>query len=194
VQVVDADESNVYFAVKADAQKAFKLPVKIALKQIQAPKVVIAEGNLYPFNSEGINKLLNETSGDVNMLAATSACYELKPAELIEQVRVAMLNENLAAAEDALTVLQTKNDPTAYKIAFDMYLEGMNGGLKAEGESKCSSPIKVAHSKHLHCSHTNLPVHKVFQDQLGQCLPLYRKHLQASSEGAYFLNARILLG
>lgn len=51
--------------------------------------------------------------------------------------------------------------------------------------------IKNSTSEHPICSHTGLPVHKVFQDKDGNCQPMYRKGMDETYEGASFMNAKI---
>jgi hypothetical protein len=51
--------------------------------------------------------------------------------------------------------------------------------------------VKNAHSSHRICGHTNLPLHKVYQDKEGNCRPLYRKEMDETYQGAYFLNSKI---
>lgn len=55
----------------------------------------------------------------------------------------------------------------------------------------CSMIVKSSASEHPICGHTGLPIHKVYQDQYGNCLPLYRKGMAESYEGAMFNNSKI---
>ena len=54
--------------------------------------------------------------------------------------------------------------------------------------------MKTKHSKYILCSHTNLPLHKIYVDAQGDCQPIYRKGQDNSYEGAYFMNSKVLIG
>jgi hypothetical protein len=190
VSVLDADKNNIYFVVQAD-QVAFKVPMKVANGLVQTPKFVMASGNLHEFSREGL-EAISTSNVDTKTMAAASAAYGMKSSELIERVRVAMIEDNYAMAEDALNVLHESQDAVAYKAAQDIYLAGMNGTLKV-ASSCCSKQRKVAYSKHVICGHTNLPVYKVYQDKNGECQPLYRKHI-AAAEGGSFLTSKVYFG
>jgi hypothetical protein len=51
--------------------------------------------------------------------------------------------------------------------------------------------VKSSSSEHPVCGHTGLPIHKVYQDDGGNCRPLYRRGMDETYEGASFMNAKI---
>ena len=195
ISVVDADNNGIYFAVSVDNKAAFKVPVKVAKGNVQSPEFAVSAGSIYEFSKSGVSSILASDEVDGKMMALASPQHDLRPEDLIEQVRIAMLDGNHPMAEDALTVLQNSNNSAAYKAAFNIYLQGMSGKLvkDAECQSKCAMQRKVAYSKHVICGHTNLPVHKVYQDKNGDCQPLYRRHI-AEPETASFLHSKVYLG
>ena len=194
IVVADADQGNIYFAVSVD-NKAFKVPTKVANGQPQLPKSILASGKLYPLTNTGLSSLFASEEVDTSLKAVASPAYGLKPAELIEQIKIAMLSDNLAMAEDSLGVLQASGDVRAYQQGCQLYLDGVSGKLVKEASEKscCSLQRKIAHSKYMICGHTNLPVHKVYQDEHGDCQPLYRKHIAPAGTGS-FLHSRVYLG
>jgi hypothetical protein len=113
----------------------------------------------------------------------------LKPSEVLNNLRQAMNDGNHAKAEDALNVLANCGDKKAYDVAFQVYMEGLSG--KKVAETKCSLMVKSAVSEYPVCSHTGLPINKVFQDKDGNCRPLFRKGMDETYEGASFINAKI---
>lgn len=197
VSVSDADDSTLYFAVSVDNRAAFKVPMKLAgVKEntrFYTPEIVISAGSLYNFSKVGISQMLSNDEVDQQMMAVASPAYGLKPSELIEQVRTSMLEGNFDRAEDALAVLQQSNS-SSFKEAFAIYQAGLGGQVKtASQQTCCSKQRKVAYSKHMICGHTNLPVHKVYQDQNGDCHPVYRKNI-SEAEGGSFMHSKVYFG
>lgn len=193
IAVADADKTNIFFAVAVDNKAGFKVPVKIVNDNPQYPSFAIASGRMVDFSAQGISSLL---IGDVDakMMAVASPLYELKSSELLDQVKIAVAEGNLVKAEDALTILQQSGDNGCYQLAFAAYLNSFNMKKEAsDNAQECSMQRPVKHSKHLICGHTNLPIHKVYQDKLGQCQPLYRKDI-SEAEGGSFLHSKVYLG
>lgn len=190
IKVADVSEKEVIFAVASDIT-AFKVPVKIADKMVE-PTFVIANGSIKSFDKAGLSSLIKENKKDFGVIAQVSANYGLKNSELIDIVRQAMVEKNYAKAEDALNVIQESGDELAFQTAFNEFKEGMLPQKEAE-VSKCSFIIKSANSQFPLCGHTNLPLHKVFQDKHGSCLPLHRRAELETYEGATFMAHKILL-
>lgn len=192
IKVADADAQAVYLAVSVDHQAGFKVPVKMVNKVPQAPVMALASGKMYDLTAQGLSQLLASQEIDGAMMAVASPAYELKSSDLVDVVEKALVEGNLVKAEDALTVLQNRNDP-AYKSAFQMYLNGLEKTASAQPTVQCSMMRKVSHSKYLICGHTNLPIHKVYQDADGHCLPLYRKGI-AEPGTAFTLANKVFWG
>lgn len=195
VSLANYDDSNLYFTVSIDSQYAFNVPVKIASKTPQQPAFVISAGSMFEFSKHGLSALMAENVVDAKLLAKASPVYGLKPSELVETVNNAMASGNFAEAEDALTVLGQCGDEPSYKLALSIYRDGLNGKLiKSASETcKCSMQRIASNSKYVICGHTNLPIHRVYQDEHGNCHPLYRKYI-AEPEGASFLHTKVYFG
>ena len=167
----------------------------MANNQLVTPKVIVASGNVYGFDATGINQLLTSADSDPNAVSRTSQSYGLKPSELVNTVRTAMAEDNYLKAEDALQVLSTAGDKVAFQTAYSIYIQALSGNISKEASSQgCTAPVKTKNSKYLICSHTNLPVNKVYQDKYGSCRPLYRRNMQESYEGGFFSNSKIHFG
>lgn len=198
VAVASVDDSTIYFAVSVDNKAGFKVPMKTVDKNIQYPQVLLASGKIYDFSKAGISQALS-AEVDSNMLAVASPSYGLKDSELIQQVHDAMLEGNLARAEDALAVLQRNAADSStkmgtFKEALAIYQAGLGGKVKTAGQqSQCCKQRKIAHSKYMICGHTNLPTHKVYQDSNGDCQPLYRRNIP-EAEGGSFLHSKVYFG
>lgn len=191
IAVGDSHEDSIVYAVSV-ANKGFNVPVKVTNGTIEEPKVALAAGHIYSFTAEGISKLLSEGETDQYAAAKASPLYDLKPSELIDRIDNSLANSKYAEAENALNILKQSGDSNAYKAGYAAYMQGLQGiTKKACTETHCSAPVKTASSKYLICSHTNLPVHKVYQDEHGDCHPLYRKNQKATSDPVSFVHHKI---
>jgi hypothetical protein len=191
VVVTGNDENTIHFGVSLDTGKvAFTVPVKVANKKIHKPTFLLCNGSLASFDKEGINSLVSENKLDVKVAAVASTMSALKPSEVIANLQQAMADGNHAKAEDALNVLANCGDQRAYETGFQVYMDSLSG--KTATVTKCSKMIKSAVSEYPVCTHTGLPINKVYQDKDGNCRPLYRKGMDETYEGAgAFLNAKI---
>jgi len=184
VTVLDVEDNNVIYAVAADGI-SFRVPVKLSSQKVLSPEVLIANGSLKSFSQESINELFSVNSFDTRAAAVNSKQYGLKPSELLENIRAAVSERNYAKAEDALNILKDTNDTKAYAIGFNIYANSLSGKEEVKPEV-CNKQIKVANSVHAICSHTGLPVHKVYVDKEGNCRPMYRKEMDETYQVASF--------
>ena len=190
VVVTGNDEHTIFCGVSLDTGKvAFTVPVKVANDKLQKPTIMLCNGSITSFDKAGINSLVSQNKTDVKIAAVASNMASLKPSEIVSNLRQALSEENYTKAEDALNVLANAGDEKAYALAFNLYMTGLAGVKTAE--TKCSKMIKSANSEYPICSHTGLPVNKVYQDKSGYCRPLYRKGMDETYEGAAFINAKI---
>jgi hypothetical protein len=194
VNVIDANDTAVVYAVSLNAgQLAFNVPVKFANNRVLNPEYIICNGSALPLTKKSIAQLMRNQDCDAKAAAVTSPAYGLKPSELINNVRAAMLEENYGKAEDALNILSQSGDEKAYKTAFTIYMNGLNLTKTASNDEqvKCSMIVNTPNSKHAVCGHTGLPLHKIYQDKHGQCHPLHRRGMEESDSSAYFMNSKI---
>jgi hypothetical protein len=193
VVVAKSDETTIFYGVALDTGKtAFTVPIKVSGKQISKPTVLLCNGSLSTFDQEGINQLISQNKSDVKVAAVASSFASLKPSEIVNNLRQALSDENYVKAEDALNVLANSGDAKAYQTAFQLYMDGLAGQKTASNTTQCARMIKSAVSEYPVCSHTGLPVNKVYQDKDGNCRPLYRQGMEETYEGASFMNAKIL--
>lgn len=190
VVVTGHDDHTLFFGISLDTGKvAFTVPVKVADGKLTKPTVLMCNGSIATFDQAGINQLVADKRVDTKVAAAASTMSALKPSQVIDDLRVALSENNYDKAEDALNVLAHSGDVKAYATAFQIYMNGLAGNKVAE--TKCSKMIKSAVSEHPVCSHTGLPINKVYQDKDGNCRPLFRKGMDETYEGAVFNNSKI---
>lgn len=193
--VVDFSDKQINFAVSLDGQKSLRIPVGITKGQIQSPAYVLASTEIFEFSPNGISEALSQASLNTTDAAKISPSYELKASDLIDRIKIAMEQNQYDQAEDALLVLQERHSPELYQLGFAMYQAGLKGELNktAETNASCNFQIKNGSSQHVLCGHTMLPLHKVYQDQFGNCHKLYRKGMQDVHDGANFMASKIIL-
>lgn len=172
VNVCDSDENKIFLAVAISGKAGFK--VAVDGKNPEMPKFAVTAEGLHAFSRPGIAEILSE-SPDKRAIASASPLYGLKSSELLNTVEASVQAGNMAAAEDALMILEVSDNPEAYRRAFVAYTQGLQGHVKI-ASTTCASPRDIPYSIHKICSHTNLPLHKVYQNEHGECLPLYRKN------------------
>ena len=191
VVVHSADSSTINLNVSLnDGRIGFSVPVRIADGKIAKPAVILCNGSVDSFSQEALERLAATNATDYKAAAVASPSYNLKPSEVLGNLRQALVDGNLASAEDALNVLANSDDTKAYATGFQLYMNGLSGKT-ATAESKCSKMIKNSTSEHPICAHTGLPIHKVYQDKDGNCCPLYRRGMDETYEAAVFNNSKI---
>ncbi len=194
VAVSAVEDNTILYSVAVDHSSGFKVPVKVQGGLVLPPTMAVASGNISDFSREGIVELLRTSQVDSRSIAETSPSYGMKPSELMAQVREAIADGNLLKAEDAIDVLG-EIDPQAQKRAMALLLESFNpDSLKkvASEQKGCNMVVKNSVSKYPLCGHLNLPLHKVYQDNNGDCQPLYRKGVEETNEGGIFITHRML--
>jgi len=196
VSVLNHDDESIMYVVAVDQSNAFKVPLKVVNNKIQAPSMLISNAGIGIFNQDSINEILTKNASDFKLLAAASPSYGLKSSELISIITQAMKEKNFLKAEDALNVLQASGDVKAFRNGFAIYSAGLSGSLEktASVKSGCCKQYKTSTSTFMICAHTNLPIHKVYQNEQGECVPLYHKAMKETSEGGFYMTSRINLG
>jgi hypothetical protein len=192
INIGKIDHNTLMYSVSLQAGRvAFNVPVKIQAGKIVKPEIVICNGSVNDFSQEGIEELCRDHSCDSQAAAIASPLHDLTTAELLSNIRFAMKSGNHAQAEDALNVLATMGDDKASAIGFSLFMTGLSPKVASAPISQCSRQIKNASSQHPICSHTGLPLHKVYQDKDGNCRPTYRQGMEDTYEGAIFNNSKI---
>lgn len=193
IVVSKSDDNTVYYGVSLNAgQAAFTVPMKIG-KVVSEPSLMICNGSVSSFDRKNINEALISDKKDLRVAAISSVLAGSKPEHLITTIKESLAEANYARAEEALNVLASYNDQRAYAIGFGLFVNGLSPVKTAEASTKCSRIVKNSSSKYDICSHTGLPVHKVFQDKYGNCQPSYRKGMDELYEGVMFNSAKVLL-
>ena len=193
IAVNDCGSDQIVYAVSiSDGLASFKVPVRIQANKILEPMVILSSEGLENFSAIGINSILKKSCTDYKLVAVASPLYDLKPSELVKIVQEAVNESNYVKAEDALNILSQTEDDKAYRVAFDVYTDGLSGKT-ATKTTQCKRVLKNANSIHAICGHLNLPLEKVYQDKYGNCCPAYRKDMAESSDGTMFMDCKVLV-
>jgi len=193
ITVSGSEQHTIYLSVALNNGRiGFTVPIKVANGKISSPSVMLCNGTVGSFSEETINTLVKSNQSDFKAAAAASPVYNLKPSELIVNIKQALSEGNHERAEDALNVLANSGDAKAYAFGFQAFVQGLSGKIaNASAEPTCNKMIKNASSEHPICSHTGLPVHKTYIDKDGNCRPLYRKGMEEGYEAVTFNNYKI---
>src|ERR1019366_7772951 len=194
IKVFSNDKNTVVYAVSMnDGRVSFRVPVKVSGKIVFEPTIVITNGKVESFSKEGIQSLANKEISDFAAFSVASSLSDLKASELVGIVRSSVIAKDYVKAEEALQMITAKGDEKAYAVAYEVYTDGLAGKIVVEAKSRCSNIVKNSSSKHELCGHTGLPLHKVYQDKNGNCVPEYRRAMNETYEGAYFQNSKIFV-
>jgi hypothetical protein len=192
VTVAKNDDNTIFYNVSLDAGRVgFVVPVKVANGKVVKPGLMLCNGSVSAFSQEGINTLYVNNSSDFRAAAGASSLSALKPSEVLQNLRTALADGNHTKAEDALNVLANSGDTKAYATGFQVYMAGLGVKEAASATVKCGHAQHRKTSEHPICAQTGLPVHRVYQDQDGNCRPLYRRGMDETYEGAVFNNSKI---
>ena len=131
VKVAEVDEKKIYYAVSLSPSAGFKVPVEVKGNLVIPPKIVIADGQIQSFSPTGVSMALKNGYGDKRMLAVASPVFEHTSEQLVDIVKKAVYEGNLAQAEDAINVLGEK-DPYAQKTAIAIFLRGISSDEDCE--------------------------------------------------------------
>lgn len=192
ISVFDATDNSILYAVSMNNGKvAFRVPVKIEDGKVFSPNVLISNGSITDFSNDSINELCVGDKNDYKAAAVASVFSSFGAQELVEAVISNSNDGNYDKAEEALNVLNETGNKEAYAEAFEAYCTGLKGVKTAK--SKCSMVVKSANSQHLLCGHTGLPLHKVHQNKMGECVPEYRKNMSETYDASYLQDHKIYL-
>lgn len=195
VSVSNVDSDSIVYSVNANGTHGFNVPVSVKNKIAEFPSIAVSQDKIVDFSKDGIIEILASKNSDNKAMLYASAMYDLQPREVLIRLASALDEKNFLKAEDALSVLRSLNDSSAYEAGYNMYRSSLNGNLeKQEVKTSCSKPIMVKSSIHPVCGHTHLPLNKVYQDKQGTCRPLHRMGKEASENAATFMNAKIIWG
>ncbi len=198
VVLASCDDDSLIYAAKIDSKNGpigFEVLVDVTDKKAYLPEIVATKDKVYEFSSEGVEQAIYNNSSDPVMVAKVSPMYDLKPSETLDRFREAADKKDYVTAEDALNVLAINGPKETYAQALNEYMQSMSGTMlkKASVKSSCCMIVKSANYSGPICGHLNLPLNKVYQDEHGNCRPLYRKNMEENYEGMAFNTSKIFI-
>lgn len=197
VTVSGSKENTILYAVALDSGRvAFTVPVKIQDNKVLNPEIMLCKGSVNNFNANSIKNLYASNTSDYKAAAVASPHYGLKSSELVDAVRDAVKENNLAKAEDALNVLAESGDPNAYATGFKVYASGLKGEEVGYDITKHPyynpNDFYTTTASSLPISkQTGLPITKIYIDDNGNHRPLYRRGMSENYQGGFFMNYKI---
>ena len=200
VLACDDADNTITYAVKIDTGNGpvgFEAMAEINNGKAVLPSMLVAADKAYDFSKEGINSIIRSNETDYKSVAAVSPMYELKSSEILENIRTAADVGDFKTAEEALTVLAEKSDKETYSLGLAEYIRSVNASSnkqlqkKASVKSCCKRIVKSSTHSAPICGHLNMPLDKVYQNEQGECVPLYRKGMDNTYEGVLFNTSKI---
>lgn len=190
IAVAGCDDDSITYAVKIDTGNGpmgFQVLAEVVNDKLMLPNIIAAKDKVYEFSKEGIHQAISSNVSDQSMVAKVSAMYDLKPSEIMARLRKAADDKDYRAAEEALDVLAEKADAETYTMGLTEYMRSLSG-MNKQASTKCGCKKIVKSSSHVGqvCGHLNLPIEKVYQDERGECRPLYRRNIEEFHEGIMF--------
>jgi len=197
VTVTDSNDNTIFYAVALDAGRiGFTVPVKIHNNNVTQPEVILCKGAVNSFSAASIKQLYASNVTDYKAAATASPHYGLKGSELVDAVRDAVEEQNLAKAEDALNVLAESGDVKSYASGFKVYASALTGQTQANDITKhphynANDFYTTTASSLLISKSTGLPINKIYIDDNGNHRPLYRRGMSDTYQGGFFMNYKI---
>ena len=201
VLACDDTDNTITYAIRVDTGNGpvgFEAMAEINNGKATLPSIIVSADKAYDFSREGINSIIKSNEPDYKSVAAVSPMYELKASEILENIRVAADAGDFKTAEEALTVLAEKGDKETYSLGLAEYMRSVNASAnkhlqkQASVKSCCKRIVKASTHSAPICGHLNLPLDKVYQNEQGECVPLYRKAMSDTYEGVLFNTSKIL--
>ncbi len=190
-------EDCIMYAVSMNTAKGdlgFEVVAEVNNNKAIIPAIIAVKDKPYDFSAFGINELVRDQSTDFHMVAVVSPMFEMKSSELVEIIEQSAKTGDYKKAEEALIILSEKDNEDAYMKATALYLGLINNKSSLKKQASkcgCSKVIKVATHLNPICGHLNLPLDKVYQNERGECCPLYRKNMQDTYDGVLLNSHKI---
>ena len=141
VKVSDVEREKIFYAVAIGTGTGFKVPVEISEGRVEQPQIVFADGIVAALTTEAVSEIVKAgTGGNKRALATASACYDMKPTELLDVVEKSVAEGNFVRAEEAINSLG-EIDPHAQKVAIahmmsNIYVSGQSPSEEMVAQQK----------------------------------------------------------
>jgi hypothetical protein len=175
------------------------VPIEMQNNQPLMPSVFAQGDKIEDFNDSNLKAMLARAPETVDIAVRRDSdllgmsYHDLKDA-LIRNAA----NGNLTACDEVMEAIAEQFDPETYRntvLDYQKILADL-GSAKRNAESRCGRILKSSNSIFPLCGHFMVPLHKVVQDEDGACHlgSTYHARKNQSAEGAFFSNAKVLIG
>jgi hypothetical protein len=178
---------------------AIDVPIEMRDNQPLMPAVFAQGDKVEDFNEANLKAMLAREPETVNIaVRRDSQLLGMNYHDLKDTLIRSAADGNLAVCDEVMEAIAEKYGPEIYrntlldyqKILLDL------GSAKHQAESRCGRILRSSTSIFPLCGHFMVPLHKVVQDGDGAChlASTYHARKNQSEEGAFFSNAKVLLG
>jgi hypothetical protein len=198
IKVSNFNDDSIIFSVAVNGS-GFKVPVKVAKNDkgelsVKMPTIIMAGGSVEPLTSTGIKTALG--FGDKQSFASAIGLDLATSQELINEVEKACDIGDYKKAGNVVGILDARGDETAFKYAFNLYMQSLDGG-KVKKTASVKPKIKtITIGGNVVEASTGLPIDKIYVDDNGVIQPKYRKNMNKTDDVASggFMHSKILMG
>lgn len=182
MKVSKVAENGFSLAVTLANDVSFIAPIKIVGDKAVPSSHIICNGELKELSNKTLSILSLANKKDYVAYGTSTGLYELGMGDLISMIKTCAASGEYAKAEDLFNVVKARGTGADYITAFDALRSGLRKDASTVKTVTCSNIISSNNTIHKVCGHTNLPLHKVYQDESGQCVPLYHRNLKQPSK------------
>jgi len=175
------------------------VPIEMRDNQPLMPSVFAQGDKVEDFSEKNLKVMLAREPETINVaVRRDSQLLSMGYHDLKDAIIRNAAEGNLKACDEIMEAIAERFDKETYRNAILDYQKILVdvGSAKQAQESRCGRILKSSNSIFPLCGHFMVPLHKVVQDDDGVChlASTYHARKNQSDEGAFFSNAKVLVG
>lgn len=195
IKVSNFNDDSIIYSVAINGT-GFKVPVKVVKKAngygVKVPTMLMASGSLETLDNSGVKAALG--AHDQGAFAAAVGLDLANSQQLLNEVEKACDVGDYKRAGEVVSILNDRGDETAFKYAFNLYMQALDGKSVQKKAQPQIKTIKIGGN--IVEASTGLPVDKIYVDENGVVQPKYRKNMNKTDDVASggFMHSKIIMG
>jgi len=178
---------------------AIDVPIEMRDNQPLMPSVFAQDDKVEDFNESNLKAMLVREPETVNVaVRRDSGLLGMSYHDLKDALIRNAASGDLKTCDEVMEAIAERFDQDTYRntlLDYQKILADL-GSAKRQAESHCGRILKSSTSIFPLCGHFMVPLHKVVQDGDGVChlASTYHARKNQETEGAFFSNAKVLVG